>query len=476
MEETTIDKDSIRDVDEGEPAGPPPRGGRLLRRRVILPAMLILLAVVVALGGRWYAYSAGRVSTDDAQIEPEVYPVSARIAGHVLRVKVDENWSVRAGDVMAEIDPRDYQVALDESQAALEQAQASAQAAVGTVSVTQRTGGAGISQAQASVASALAKQVMSESDRASALSQISSARAAERASQAAVEMARKDVSSARAAVTGAIAVADQAAKDATRMESLVKQGAVSTQARDAAIAQSVTAQASVQVAEARLSSAEAAVIQAQERARQSAAAVTQAEQSAGAAKAAIEQAKAAVRQAQAGEQSSLSNPQQVRVRRSEASGARAQVAAAHARLEQAKLNLSYTRVVAPIDGIVAAKNVQEGQYVQPGQSLFAIAPRLHTHILANFKETQLRKIRPGQKVAFTVDAYPGLTFRGRVESISPGTGSVFALLPPENASGNFTKVVQRVPVRIAVDERTSPQRDLRAGMSVVATIDVAKER
>ncbi len=471
MEETPVNNGGISDVDEGESPGSLSRK-RFSRKRAVISAVVVALALGLILGGRWFAFGQTHVSTDDAQVEPEIYPASARVAGHMLHAYVEENQSVRAGQVLAEIDPRDYQVAVDQARAALMQARAAAEAAAGTVNVTRRTGGAGVSQAQAGVAAARARKAMSERERASALSQVKSAQAAEKAAEAAVEMARKGVTSATAALVGAQANADQARKDAARMEALVKQGAVSTQQQEAAGALAVSAQANVEAAQAQASSAQSGVALAQERQRQASLGVTQAEEAAASAQAAVAQAEAAVRQAVAGKQSSLSNPEQIRVRRSEAGSAKAQVAIAEALLAQAKLNLWYTRIVASIDGVVAEKDVREGQYVQPGQLLVAIVPQLHTHLLANFKETQLKRIKPGQKVAFTVDAYPSLRFSGRVESISPGTGSVFTLLPPENASGNFTKVVQRVPVRIVVDGKQSPNRPLRAGMNVMATVDV----
>ncbi len=469
MEEALVDNDRISDVDEGDSPSQPSRR-RFSHKRVVISLAVVVLLLGLIPGGRWFAFSQTHVSTDDAQVEPEIYPASPRVAGHVLHVYIEENQSVRAGQVLAEIDPRDYQVAVDQARAALEQAKAAAEAAAGTVNVTRRTGDAGISQAQAEVSAARARKTMSERERASALSQVKSAQAAEKAAEAAAEMARKEVTSRTAALVSAQANADQAREDAARMEALVKQGAVSTQQRDAAWALAVSAQANVEAAQAQVSSAESGVAQAQQ--RQASLGVVQAEEAAASAEASVAQAQAAVHQAVAGEQSSLSNPDQLGVRKSEAGSAKAQVVAAAARLEQAELNLSYTRITASIDGTVAERNVREGQYVQPGQPLVAVVPRLHTHLLANFKETQLRRIKPGQTVTFTVDAYPGLRFCGRVESISPGTGSVFSLLPPENASGNFTKVVQRVPVRIVVDEKESPNRPLRAGMSVVVTVDV----
>jgi membrane fusion protein (multidrug efflux system) len=412
------------------------------------------------------------VSTDDAQVEPEIYPVSPRVGGHVLAVFAEENQQVKAGDVLVEIDPTDYRVGLEQATAALAQAEWSAKAATGTVRVTEQTGGAGISQAEAGLAGEKASEAASERGRAAAVSQVESAQAAEKAAEAAVEMAVREVASARAALTSAKANAGQARTDGQRMEALAAQGAVSAQQRDAAAALAVTAAANVEAAEAMVSSAEAGVAQARERLRQAALAVRQAGEGAAAAEAQVRQAQAAVAQAEAQVRSSQASPAQVGVRRSEAGSAGAQVAAAKARVEQAKLNLAYTRIVAAVDGVVAEKNVKPGQFVQAGQSLIAIVANSEAHLLANFKETQLARIRPGQRATFTLDAYPGVTFHGRVVSLSPGTGSVFSLLPPENASGNFTKVVQRVPVRLRVEGEAKAERPLRAGMSVVVTIDV----
>jgi membrane fusion protein (multidrug efflux system) len=255
------------------------------------------------------------------------------------------------------------------------------------------------------------------------------------------------------------------------MDSLLASGAVSAQQRDAATATDLSAQANLEAAQADVEAAQAGLVEAQQRERQTAVAVRQAIRRAQAARAQVSQAEAAIRQAQAGLRGAESSPAQTGVRRSEARTALGRVTEAKARLAQAALNLSYTRLVAPVTGVVAKKNVEPGQFVQPGQSLLAIVAAGSDHVTANFKETQLGRVQRGQRATFTVDAYPGLTFYGRVESISPGTGAVFSLLPPENASGNFTKVVQRIPVRIAIDRSRSPRRVLRAGMSVVATVE-----
>ena len=180
-------------------------------------------------------------------------------------------------------------------------------------------------------------------------------------------------------------------------------------------------------------------------------------------------------QAQAAEKSAQVSPVQVDVTRAQAKGAESNVAVTKARLEQAQLNLLYTKILAPVTGVVAQKNVERGQYVTPGQPMFSVVPQSGAFVTANFKETQLANMRSGQPATFTVDAYPGVTFHGHVEFLSPGTGSVFSLLPPENATGNFTKVVQRVPVRILVDPESAAEHPLRTGMNVVVTVDVGSK-
>jgi len=436
-----------------------------------IPAAVALVLVGGVLGARWVVYNRSHVSTDDAQVEASIYPVSPRVSGHVLDVLFDENREVKAGQLLVVIDPRDYRVALQQAQAAVEQAQAAASAAAGTVRVTERTGSAGISQASAEVAGARASQAVAERQSDSAASQVETARAEKAAASAAVEAARRQADAAEAALTSARAKADEADKDAARMEQLLQSGAVSVQQRDAAVAAKTSARANVESAQAQVRASRALAQQAQERERQAVLAVRQAIQRAAAARAQVAEARAGIGRAEAALQSAHSSPIQTGVRRSEARNAIGRLAEARARLKQATLNLSYTRIVAPVDGVVAKKNVEPGQYVQPGQPLAAIVASGSTHITANFKETQLGAIRVGQRATFTVDAYPGITFRGRVESVSPGTGAVFSLLPPENASGNFTRVVQRVPVRIAIDSSDDPNHPMRAGMSAVVTVD-----
>lgn len=461
----------------GNSAGIAPQEGRPAartspRRRGFAIAAAAILIIAALAGWRWYIHSQSHISTDDAQVEPQIYAVSSRVAGHVLSVYVDENDPVVRGQLLVEVDPADYRVAVTQARAALEQGQRAATAAASEVKVTQQTGGGGIAEAEAAVAGARSQELMSRQELASARDEIASAEAAENAAEADVAMAKEEVAASRAAVVSAEAVAEQARKDAARIATLEAEGAVSAQQLDAAQAQSATADAAVDAASARLGAAEAAALQARAKLRQATLAVAQAHDAAAAAQAGLSQAGSGVRQAEARLRSSLSSPEQVRVRELQAASARAQAAVAAAALKQAELDLSYTRITAPVAGLVGAKNVRRGQYVMPGTPLIGVVSQDRTYVLANYKETQLDRIRVGQRATFTVDAYPGLEFSGRVVSMSPGTGSVFSLLPPENASGNFTKVVQRVPVRILVDTKASPHRPLRVGMSVVVTVYV----
>ncbi len=423
--ETIPGTNSNVDVDEGEMVPVGLQRKQRARTHAIAVGAIVVLVVGVVMGGRWLAFNKAHVTTDDAQVEPDIYPVSARIAGHIASVGISENDPVRAGQVLAEIDPRDYQVALDQAVAALAQAKAGAAAAAGTVNVTARTGGAGISQAEAGVASAQAREAMSESESASARSQVKSVQAAEKAAESGVEMARRQAASAQAGVTSARANADQARKDAARMEALVKQGAVSTQQRDAAASLSVSAQANVEAAEAQLSAAQAAVAQARERQSQATLAVAQAREGAAAAESAVAQARAAVQQAMAGRQSSLSSPEQVKVRQSEAGSAKAMVAAAEARLEQAKLNLSYTRIVVA-DRWRGGGEEREGRAstCRPGSRWWRWRPDWHSHVMANFKETQLKRIRPGAEGDIHGGRISGsdVLWRGGIDQPGHGVG------------------------------------------------------
>jgi membrane fusion protein, multidrug efflux system len=358
------------------------------------------LALVVLAGGFlvWRYYSV-RESTDDAQMDGHISPISARVSGTVLRVLHDENDTVKAGDVLIELDPKDYQVALDRARADLANAQAGAAAAHVDVPLTTATSSGQLAAADAGV-----------------------------------KAAERDVQAAQARVAESQANYDKASADLKRMEQLVAKDEVSRQQYDTAVAAAGSARATLDAASASVSSAESRAIQAR---AQAAAARTV--------------------------------PEQIRVTQARAGAAAAEVQKYRAALEQAELNLQYTRIYAPVTGVLSKRNVEPGQVIQAGQPLFAIVDLDNLWVTANFKETQLRSMRAGQKATVQVDAY-GHTYSGVVESIGGATGSRFSVLPPENATGNYVKVVQRLPVRIRLDQGQDPGHILRPGMSVVPTV------
>jgi membrane fusion protein, multidrug efflux system len=391
-------------------APPPPRGPRqFLRTRPHARLMLIAAVIVVAVGAflAWRYFSSYE-STDDAEVDGHLMPLSARISGYVLKVNVDDNQYVPAGTVLAELDPRDYQVALDKAQADLADAIAAAQSAGINVPITHVSTTGQISSAEAEVASA----------------------------EAGVDAAQKQYDAAQAQLTEAQANNVRAQNDLVRYSQLVAKQEVSRQIYDQAVAT----------------------------AKSNAAAVSAAQAAAAAAEQQVSQARARLAQSQADLRTSQTGPQQVASTRARARSAEAAVQQKQAALEQAQLNLNYTKIYAPVDGVVM-KNIEVGMNVQPGQQLFTIVPLNDVWVTANFKETQLHYMRPGQRAVFRVDAN-GRTYRGRVDSIAGSTGARTSLLPPENATGNYVKVVQRIPVKIVLDPGENRDHYLRLGMSV----------
>jgi membrane fusion protein (multidrug efflux system) len=364
---------------------------------VLLALALVLIAGVIFV---WHYYSV-RESTDDAQIDGHLDPISSRVAGTVLRVLHDENETVQAGTLLVELDPKDYEVALERARADLADAEANATAAQVGVPLTTTTSSSQLA-----------------------------------AADAAVNAAEKEVDSANARVQEAQANYNKAADDLKRFQQLVQKDEVSRQQYDAAVAGATAARATLDSAKAMVANAESRAAQAKAQAA-----------------------------------SAHTVPEQVRVTKARATAATAQVQRAQAALSQAELNLQYTKILAPVSGILSKRNVEPGQVVQPGQPLFSIVNLDDIWVTANFKETQLKNMRVGQKVTIRVDAY-GRDYSGVVESISGATGARFSLLPPENATGNYVKVVQRVPVRIRFDKGQDANHLLRPGLSVVPTVFV----
>jgi membrane fusion protein (multidrug efflux system) len=394
-----------------DPTRPATRKG-MARAKVIAPLVVVLLAAAATLAYRHYA---GWESTDDAQIDGYINPISSRVAGYITKVYVDDNQYVKAGTLLAKIDPKDYEVSVASAQATLANDQATAVASRVNVPVISVNTSSQLVSAEAEVANA----------------------------RAGISASEQQLAAAQAAVVQAEASSAKAQDDVQRYKQLVDKQEIPEQLYVQAAQTANGAAAGVQAALANVQAAQDAVHQAQSR---------------------LAQASASVESAQTG-------PQQIRIQKSRAVAAAAAAQKSRTAVEQAQLNLSYTSIVAPVDGVVAKRSAQPGQYVSPGQELMAIVPLDDIWVTANFKETQLRNMRPGNPVKVDVDAY-GRTYTGRVESIAGGTGSVFSLLPPENATGNYVKVVQRVPVRLRLDKGQDPDRQLRPGMSVMPRVNV----
>lgn len=406
---------------QAAPVGDPDRRRR--RRRLVIGAVLIVAVAMVVV---WWHFS-GRESTDDAQVDGHIVPIAARVGGTVRAVKVEDNQVVEAGTVLVEIDPTDYEVALRRAEADYADAQAALAAAQAGIPITTTTTASQVSSASANV------------DRAHA--------GAEAASRD-VEAARARLNAAQARLKEATANATRTGRDLERMKQLIAKDEVSQQQYDAAVAAADAARAGVESAQAAIAEANQAISMAESRRVQ--------------AGGALQQAEADLRTAHTG-------PEQLTVTKARAQSAEARVRQAKAVLDQAQLNMGYTTVKAPVAGRVSKKSVETGQVIQPGQPLLALVPLENIWITANFKETQLTKMRPGQRVSISVDAY-GRTYGGHVDSIAAATGARFSLLPPENATGNYVKVVQRVPVKIVLDKGQDPEHLLRPGMSVVPTV------
>ncbi len=417
--------------------------GRHPRRR-LLGFGAIALGVAAALGyaGSLYWYGRTHVSTDDAYITGHIAPVSARVGGPVVAVLVDDNQDVKAGAVLVRLDPKDYEVALAQARAAVETARGDLGNANATVPLTSETTASGLRQAEAALAAAQHGNQVAEHDLEERRSALASKQAAVAAADAAVRAAEADLERDRL--------------DRERSAQLYKRELVAKQDLDHADAAYNNARATVDAAREKLAQARAEVQQATAAVRSQESAAAQVGQR--------------VREAHAAAASARSQLRQVTMKEADVEASRGRLAQALANLEQAQLNLTYTTIRAPLDGRVTKKTVEVGQVVQPGQALLAIVDLDTLWVVANYKETELTNVRRGQRATVTVDTYPGVLFRARVDSVQAGSGAVFSLLPPENATGNFIKVVQRVPVKLVFEAGENSRHLLVPGMSVVPTI------
>ncbi len=395
------------------------------RKRLLLLGGGVLAAIAVA--GYFFA-SQGTVATDDAQVDGHISPVAAKISGNVVEVLVDHNQPVKAGQVLVRLDARDYQVKVDQARAALNFAISQARAAGAGVPLTEATTSSGVSGAAAQVARA-------EAD-------LSRTRVSYQ------QAASSEISYAQANYEAKKAANDRAQADVNRMRTLAAKEEISAQQFDAYVAAARVAKSEMDAAAQRLESSK---------------------QSAEAQHGALLAAEAQVAQAKASLASSRAGRQQVQVQSAQAASASAAVEQARANLEAAELQLSYATIVAPVDGIVTRKSVEIGQVIQPGQGLMTIIPTNDIWITANFKETQLANVHPGQRADVKLDLN-GQKYAAHVESIANATGARMSLLPPENATGNYVKVVERIPVRIRLEDLPAGQRIFRPGMNVDAKI------
>jgi len=501
------------------------------RRPLIFGVLGILAVCAVIFVVRFMMWSSGHVSTDDASIVSDVVQIAPQVSGNVVKVDVNENQHVKKGDLLVELDPSTFQTAYLQAKANLDLAVAESKGAQANLALTkgnteaqvvqangvvgQSTGGidsslANVAKARASVSQARAQDSGASASIYGAQANVAIANAnkqkaldAVNGAQAQLDTSLAAVKTAQANVDAAIATADNAAKQASRNETLFKQGAVSGQVAEQMRAAADVAKAEVNAAQQQLAQSQAVVMQRRSDLRSTKnqipaadAAISQAKAQLAAAREVANATKDTIRQTQAevvaaeaavtqAEQrkkqangqllQANTGPSQIEVSKSAQSQADARIELAKAALRDAQINLDRTKIYAPADGRVSRSTVEVGNLVQPGGALMSIVPDEDVWVVANFKETQLADVRPGQAVDVEVDAFPGKVFKAKVGSISAGTGSTFALLPADNATGNFTKVVQRIPVKILL-EHGQPQMDqLRTGMSVVATITTSPQ-
>jgi membrane fusion protein (multidrug efflux system) len=419
---------------------------------MIVVAVGLLLVGSVAWGGSVWYHSRLSVSTDDAYVEGTVAPVSARVTGQVVEVLVRDNESVKPGQIVARLDGRDYRVRVDQAKATVLIAERRHQAAAARV-------GLGREMASSQLAMARAASISADAASTSAVSVLESSRATAKARQSAL-------ASALAERDRLVAMNDRAAADLVRAREMFAKELVARQVVEYAETDARAAAAQLSGAEERVAQARRDLESAQADARMREAGFEPQQLGLRTAAARVEQARAQAMQAEA-------LMQEVRVREAERDLAHAQLKEAEVALALAQLNLDDTAIRAPVAGLVSKKSVEVGQVVQPGQPLLAIVPLHDVWVLANFKETQLKRVRPGMRAEIVVEGDPDHPYVGKVDSISAGTGSRFSLLPPENATGNWVKVVQRVPVKIVLDPRQAADgyhHSLRAGMSAFVTI------
>ncbi len=385
-------------------------------RRKAFSIFFVVLLVILAAGVSYWFYARQFESTDDAQVDGHLNPVSARVDGTILKVYVEDNQAVKAGDLLVDLDPRDYQAGFDQARAQLEQARTQVFAQQPNIPITQAENVTNISSGEAEVANAQAALAAAERDRETAQARLAEFQATDARAQA----------------------------DLERYKLLIAKEEVSQQEYDQAVATAKAQAATVSANQAAVFSAGHTISQRSAQLAESEARLAQYQRTA---------------------------PQALTIRRATVQSQQAAAQNAQAQLEQALLKVSYTKIVAPVDGIVLRRSAEVGAHVSAGQQLLQIAQIKALWVTANFKETQLRAIQPGQSVRVHVDALKK-DFDGVVENVGAATGAVGSVLPPENATGNFVKVVQRIPVRIRLNPNQDSVARLRPGMSVESKVSI----
>jgi membrane fusion protein (multidrug efflux system) len=458
---------TVTDGGRGDAPSPSAPGGTTVetettttkRRRPPVWALVVGAIVVIALlfwGIPYLRYASSHQTTDDARVDADAVTVSSKIAERVGQVLVNTDQPVKKGQILIRLDDKDERTALEQAQGALQAQRANARAAQENVSLTAAQVAAQSTQGSGGVAAA-------QSSIASAAAQAQSAQQQADAARTAIAQAQDQVRVAQAQVPAARAALQRANADLARYSALVRTGDIASQQLDAQRAAQAQAASQYQAAIENVSAAQSAVAQAQSRYTSAIAAANAASAGVGAQQGQLQTAQ--------GRLTESDNPYRVSATKAQADAAYAQTGSLQAQVAAAQNRLGYTVIRSPIDGYVGMKNVEVGAAVTPGQSLMTLIPASGTYITANYKETQLGNVRVGQPVDISVDAYKGVPFHGHVTAIAPASQNTFSLVPAQNATGNFVKVTQRLPVRIVVDD---PPRDkpLRVGMSVETAIQV----
>lgn len=475
----------------------PGEGQKRSRAPVIVVASVIAIVAIAFLYKAW-VFSSTHETTDNAFLTSDVIQIAPQVTGTVSEIRVNDNQEVKKGQLLVVMDDSTYRAAFQQAKANLDAAVAQAKGAGISVGMTAQTGSGQLQEAQAAVSQAQSAVAGADADVIKSSAGIGTAQANARSAEASVTTAQANytaalaakkrygqvLKSAQAALDAAQADAARAQRDSRRYASLVSQGAVSEETADQYTSTAASLEAQVEGRKADVAAAQEQMALADAAIEQARAQVSAAKDQAAAAQAGVRQAQAVRQAAQQAVSAAKGRhsqavgqltqartaPDQVAVSQSAHKQASAKIEQARAALEMALIQLQDTRIYAPASGRVSKKSVELGSLVQVGTPLMAIIPQDDIWVTANYKETQVAGMRPGAEARVEVDALPGKTFTGKVDSVAAATGATFALLPPDNATGNFTKVVQRIPVKIVLDREQPDIERLRAGMSVTAIV------